>query len=196
MKTQRDPRLDRSRAAILSAAVELLSEGGVQRVTIEAVTARSGVARSTLYRHFRNNTELLAAAFRELLPPLPEPDPALPARDRLLQLVLDQADQIAHVPAMAAVTWMAASGYSAETPSAGERTRLDALRQHIIDNYRRPFDPVLTECLSDSEREIDLALARLIGPLVFNALVTGRPNDREFCTRLVDEFLAATARSR
>lgn len=84
---RRDPRLDRSRSAILSAAVALLSEGGVKQVTVDAVTARSGVARSTLYRHFPNNTELLAAAFQELLPPLRLPETGLPARERLLRLV-------------------------------------------------------------------------------------------------------------
>jgi len=190
----RDPRLDRSRAAILAAAVDLLSAGGVQRVTIDAVTSRSGVARSTLYRHFPTSTELLAAAFRELLPPLPEPDPALPPREKLLQLVRGQAEQLEHVPTMAAVIWIQAGGFPGKAPSAGERE----LRQHIIDNYRRPFDPVLTECLrgSPGQRDLDLAAARLVGPLLFNALFTVQRNDEAFCVRLVDDFLAATARSR
>jgi TetR/AcrR family transcriptional regulator of autoinduction and epiphytic fitness len=193
---RRDPRLDRSRAAILTAAVALLSEGGIGRVTIEAVTVRSGVARSTLYRHFPNSTELLAAAFQELLPPLPPPDADETPRNRLLQLVLGQADQIAHAPTMAAVVWMAASGLSGETPAdADQRTRLSALRHHIVDSYRKPFNPVLADCLSGRGRprasDIDLAAAQLIGPLLFNALITRRPNDTGFCVRLVDDFLAA-----
>ncbi|WP_236791110.1 TetR/AcrR family transcriptional regulator [Amycolatopsis sp. GM8] len=189
---RRDPRLDRSRAAILTAAVELLSDGGINRVTIEAVTARSGVARSTLYRHFANSTELLAAAFQELLPPLEAPDPGGSPRERLLRLVRDQAGQIAQAPTMAAVIWMTASGLSGERPAdAGERTRLDALRRHIVDRYREPFHPVLADCLAGRPRQadIDLAAAQLIGPLLFNALITRRPNDTAFCTRLVDDFL-------
>jgi AcrR family transcriptional regulator len=193
---RRDPRLDRSRAAILSAAVALLSDGGVRQVTVDAVTARSGVARSTLYRHFPNNTELLAAAFQELLPPLRLPPSGPPARERLLELVLNQADQIDRAPTVAAVVWMSTIGLSAGAPAdADERTQLGALREHVIDSYRRPFDAVLVECLESggppSPQDTEFATAQLIGPLLFNILITGRPNDAEFCTRIVDDFLVS-----
>jgi TetR/AcrR family transcriptional regulator, regulator of autoinduction and epiphytic fitness len=190
---RRDPRLDRSRSAILSAAVALLSEGGVKQVTVDAVTARSGVARSTLYRHFPNHTELLAAAFQELLPPLRLPDPDLPARERLLRLLLNQADQIDKASTVAAVIWMSTIGMSAELPAdADEQTQLAALREHVIDSYRRPFHAVLRECLPVrlSKHDSEFATAQLIGPLLFNILITGRPNDAEFCARVVDDFLA------
>lgn len=192
---RRDPRLDRSRSAILAAAVALLSDGGVRQVTVEAVTARSGVARSTLYRHFPNNTELLAAAFQELLPPLRLPAAGLPPRERLLRLVLNQAEQIDGAPTVAAVVWMSTIGLSTDTPAdADEQTQLGALREHIIDSYRRPFNAVLVECLENdgppSERDVEFATAQLIGPLLFNVLVTGRRNDTDFCTRIVDDFLA------
>ena len=65
-----DPRRVRSRDRLLDAATELLAAGGIDAVTVEAVTRRSKVARTTLYRNFGNSTELLAAAFQELLPPL------------------------------------------------------------------------------------------------------------------------------
>ncbi len=196
---RRDPRLDRSRSAILAAAVALLSDGGVRQVTVEAVTARSGVARSTLYRHFATNTELLAAAFQELLPPLRLPEADLPARDRLLRLVLNQADQIDRASTVAAVVWMSTIGLSAETPAdADERTQLEALREHVVDSYRRPFNAVLMECLeagdSLSTQDIEFATAQLIGPLLFNILVTGRANDARFCARVVDDFLATHGR--
>ncbi|OXM72709.1 MULTISPECIES: TetR/AcrR family transcriptional regulator [Amycolatopsis] len=184
---RRDPRLDRSRSAILSAAVALLAEGGVRAVTIEAVTSRSGVARSTLYRHFPNNTELLAAAFQELLPPLDAPAEGTP-RDRLLRLVLAQAAQIEGAPAMAALVWMAAIGLGGP-PDEGERGRLAALRDHVVDTYRRPFDVVLADCLP-GDPDVDFAAARLVGPLLFNALILRRPSDEAFCARLVDDFLA------
>ncbi|MBK1783486.1 TetR/AcrR family transcriptional regulator [Prauserella cavernicola] len=187
---RRDPRLDRSRSAILSAAVELLSEGGVKAVTIDAVTARSGVARSTLYRHFPNNVELLAAAFQELLPPLRLPAAGGAPRDRLLRLVRAQAEQIESAPALAAVVWLATVGLTTDAPSDDERSRLAALRERIVDNLRGPFDAVLTECLGD--RDIDHAAAQLVGPLLFNTLITRRPNDERFCARVVDDYLAGS----
>lgn len=184
-----DPRLDRSRTAILDAAVELLSEGGVGAVTIEAVTARSGVARSTLYRHFRTNTELLAAAFQELLPTPAPPEGGTPA-ERLLRLVLDLAEQIERTPTVVALAWMSAFGLSAHEEGA----ELKALRSHVIGGYRGPFDAVLAECLPErarsGERAIDDAAAQLVGPLLFHALVTKRPSDAGFCARVVEDFLS------
>ncbi|MBN2623081.1 MAG: helix-turn-helix transcriptional regulator, partial [Acidimicrobiales bacterium] len=47
-----DPRIERSREQILAAAIDLLREVGYGGLTIEAVAARSGVAKSTIYRHW------------------------------------------------------------------------------------------------------------------------------------------------
>lgn len=58
----------RSRTKLLAAATELLVEGGPQSVTVDAVAERSGVAKSTLYRHFRSVDELLLAVMRANVP--------------------------------------------------------------------------------------------------------------------------------
>ncbi|MGV7807497.1 helix-turn-helix domain-containing protein, partial [Mycobacterium kansasii] len=47
-----DPRRLRSRTRLLDAATKLLNAGGIEAVTIDAVTKASKVARTTLYRHF------------------------------------------------------------------------------------------------------------------------------------------------
>src|SRR6202007_1820534 len=47
-----DPRWVRSRTRLLDAAAGLLRAGGIEAVTIDAVTRESRVARTTLYRHF------------------------------------------------------------------------------------------------------------------------------------------------
>ncbi|MEI2640168.1 MAG: TetR/AcrR family transcriptional regulator [Microthrixaceae bacterium] len=60
----------RSRAKLLDAATELLTEGGSRAVTVDAVAERSGVAKSTMYRHFASQTELLVAVLRHNLPHL------------------------------------------------------------------------------------------------------------------------------
>jgi AcrR family transcriptional regulator len=53
-------------ARILRAAVELLTEVGVEATTMSAVIERSGVARATVYRRWPNREELLIAALREI----------------------------------------------------------------------------------------------------------------------------------
>lgn len=51
---------------ILEAVEELVLESGPDRVTLKAVSDRSGVALATLYKHFESRTELLAGANRTL----------------------------------------------------------------------------------------------------------------------------------
>ncbi|MFD3041184.1 MULTISPECIES: TetR/AcrR family transcriptional regulator, partial [Mycobacteriaceae] len=63
-----DPRRTRSRTRLLDAAANLLKTGGIEAVTIDAVTKASKVARTTLYRHFNSSSQLLAATFERLLP--------------------------------------------------------------------------------------------------------------------------------
>src|SRR5499433_3485224 len=53
-----DARLERSKQAILDATRELLAEGTVGALTVEAVAARSGVAKTTIYRRWRDKWEL------------------------------------------------------------------------------------------------------------------------------------------
>ncbi len=59
------PRSDATHKAVLRAAYELLSEGGIGRFTIEAVAARSGVARTTIYRWWPSKGALAMEGFLE-----------------------------------------------------------------------------------------------------------------------------------
>src|SRR4051794_30547765 len=58
------PRSEEAHRAAISATVEVLLESGVEGVTLEEVAARSGVAKSTLYRHFGSKEALVAVAAR------------------------------------------------------------------------------------------------------------------------------------
>ena len=54
------PRTD-ARERLLAAAYELFSREGVQAVGVDAIIERSGVARQTMYRHFKSKQELVLA---------------------------------------------------------------------------------------------------------------------------------------
>src|ERR1700745_4508703 len=81
-----DPRWLRSRTRLLDAAADLLRAGGIEAVTIDAVTKQSRVARTTLYRHFGCSSDLLAATLERLLPPVAPPPSTGSLRDRLVVL--------------------------------------------------------------------------------------------------------------
>jgi AcrR family transcriptional regulator len=50
-----------ARQRLLTAAYELFARQGVQAVGVDAIIERSGVARQTMYRHFRSKQELVLA---------------------------------------------------------------------------------------------------------------------------------------
>jgi len=68
------PRSEQAHQAALDTTVELLLEAGVEGVTLEEVAHRSGVAKTTLYRHFTSRHGLIAQAARCCVLEHPTPD--------------------------------------------------------------------------------------------------------------------------
>ncbi|MFJ8996202.1 TetR/AcrR family transcriptional regulator [Streptomyces sp. NPDC102279] len=68
---QRDPV---AHEAVLRAARELVSEVGYQKVTMEQIAERAGVARMTLYRWWSNKAAVVTEAVADRLAPGPLPD--------------------------------------------------------------------------------------------------------------------------
>ena len=68
------PRSEEAHRAILAAVVELLAEHGLGGLTIEAVAARAGVGKTTIYRRWETKNDLVLAAMEQLRPPGPPPD--------------------------------------------------------------------------------------------------------------------------
>jgi AcrR family transcriptional regulator len=69
-----DPRVARTREHVLAAAGELLAEEGREGFSIDAVARRSGVARTTIYRHWPELGELLFDTFRAMGHHIPQVD--------------------------------------------------------------------------------------------------------------------------
>ncbi|TSD50610.1 TetR/AcrR family transcriptional regulator [Rhodococcus sp. KBS0724] len=194
-----DPRKLRSRTRLLDAATTLLAEGGVDAVTIDAVTKLANVARATLYRHFDSGTELVAAAFARLLPSVPALSGEGDLRAQLLELLTNQAKAIESAPIqVTAMCWLGLgpdlTGYSSTAALAERQPEMRSLRQMIIEQYRDAFDRVLRtpEAIEElGEYDYDVALAQLVGPLVLTKLATMTPLGESACAQIVDDFLAA-----
>jgi AcrR family transcriptional regulator len=62
----RNARSRRSRAALLDATRELISEGGFDALTMAAIAERAGVSRRSVYLHFTTRAELVTALFSRL----------------------------------------------------------------------------------------------------------------------------------
>lgn len=193
-----DPRPARSRARLLEAAAALLRSGGPSAVTIDAVTRAANVARATLYRHFPSGNDLLAATFSSLIPAAPMPPEEGSLRDRLVALLLAQAEVIAEAPAvLTATAWLALGSDLQELPEPRHtqpaESAMSTLRERIAQQYAAPFDVIFDSPEAVAELgEVDRsrAIALLIGPLALGRLSTLPDFDyRETVQAAVDGFL-------
>jgi AcrR family transcriptional regulator len=60
------PRRAAARGAIVEATLELLAERGFQEATMDAIAARAGVGKNTIYRRWESKEELIADSIRDL----------------------------------------------------------------------------------------------------------------------------------
>lgn len=81
------PRDESAKQRILGAALELLQEESFTQVTVEAIAARAGVGKATVYRWWPNKAAVMIEAFREAVAPeAPFPDTGSFEDDIRLQL--------------------------------------------------------------------------------------------------------------
>ena len=182
-----DPRVSRSREAVIAAARELLVEGGPSAVTVDAVVARSGVAKSTIYRHWESRDDLLVGVMQACAPGLPVPPPELGFADAVREMVrgvgtiFNDGDWARMVPALMMLKHHEDGLAHLDHELHEEQMKLmEDLRERGIREGAVRFD-----------MSADEIAAQLIGPLFF-ALITGAVTiDEAFCDRVVDRFLAA-----
>lgn len=82
------PRSDESRTAVLNAALELmLEDDDLRQVSIDRISARSGVSKATVYRWWPNRTAVAIDAFlHQMMAVAPVPDTGSAAEDFRLTL--------------------------------------------------------------------------------------------------------------
>jgi AcrR family transcriptional regulator len=189
------PRSTAAHAAALTATVDLLLEAGVDGVTLEDVAARSGVARSTLYRHFGSKDDLVVAAARSCLVEHPTPDTGSLEGDLrfLFDRYVDDGDDVHQVPDLVAVLIDAAR----RDPALAE------LVHAMLEERRRPMRTVLRLAQQRGEispdLDLDVALSIIIGPFTHRRMIEGRditPGFIETVLRSSIAGLQATATSR
>ncbi|MBD1822115.1 TetR/AcrR family transcriptional regulator [Cyanobacteria bacterium FACHB-DQ100] len=68
------PRSGQSHQAMLQATLELLAEVGFEAMSIEAIAARAGVGKTTIYRRYSGKAELVADAIESIREEIVIPD--------------------------------------------------------------------------------------------------------------------------
>ena len=176
------PRDPRTRAAILTAARALLDKGGLTAVTIEAIAAKAGVSRPTIYRYWPNAPAVAMAAFLEASG---APGAARISRSPLAAL---RAQLHALADAFAAPTGRSVSAMVAGAQSETELAK--AFRNEFIARNRDAARALLERCVADRliapPADVDLVLDLVFGPLFYRLLMGHAPITRGFVDRLLD----------
>jgi AcrR family transcriptional regulator len=185
-----DPRVSRTRAAVLRTATELFVEGGPTAVTIDAIVARSGVAKSTIYRHWESRDDVLLAVIESCAPTLPVPDPdtdvVTALRDTLRAMAgfLNDPEWARMIPALLLLKHH-------EAGIAELEERLEQQQDQVLsDLVRRAAD----EGLIEGDVDVEEAIASLVGPLLFAHLTGTVEVDDGLADRTIERFLAGHRR--
>ncbi|MER5220562.1 MULTISPECIES: TetR/AcrR family transcriptional regulator [Streptomyces] len=186
-RTNDDPRALRSRAAALTAATELLVEGGPENVTHATVARRAGIGRATVYRHWPDQQTLLIDALANDVRPLLTFDDS-PVRDQLMT----QMEQMTHrFNQPAAVTVLITIIQQAERDKDARR-----IREEIFGQADEHFARALAAAVERGElrpgvqeHATDL-IARIVGPLLFQRFLLGERLDKDTVADEVDTALA------
>jgi len=162
------PRSAESHAAILRAALELVVEDGLQGTTIEGIAARAGVGKATIYRRWRTKEELFTEALRTIALELPDPDTGSLRGD----VHAVAAFNLGNVPRKAALLMPRLMVEAADDPDL-----FAVMREVLVDPRRRVFQVILRRAIERGELREDLdlddATDLLIGPLIYEILITG-----------------------
>jgi AcrR family transcriptional regulator len=187
-----DKRLERSNRAILDATRELLlEEGGVGALTVEAVAARSGVAKTTIYRRWRDKWELaLDAVMLDMLPRFRNPIDVGDTRKELITFVNSVTRLLAAQPYGPAM-----QGLVSQIATTPELARV--YREQAVETRRAQLAPVIERGIArgDLRPDTDVRLIHelLVGPIFYRLFFSGGPIDRKLGPRLVDSVLEGFA---
>lgn len=180
----RDPRMSRSRKRAIDAALTLIVERGIAGASIEAISTRSGVAKTTIYRQWPNQASLVLDAFRSVAP-----DPPLPDTGTL------RGDLKVLVGGFAAALGTSRAGVLMAALIDAAQHDEDFARLHAQETQRR-HQPVMTVLARGVDRgelptgaDLNALVDALAGPVLHRRFITGLPLDRDFGEHVVDTVL-------
>jgi AcrR family transcriptional regulator len=180
------PRSEEARQAALAATLDLVLENGIDAVTFEDVAAASGVAKTTLYRHFGSKQAMVVAAASSCFIEHTTPDTGDLHEDlcAIFERSKDVEDE-RRIPELIPMLL-----------AAGQRDPdLRALVSAMLEERRRPIRTVLqlAQLRGEIGRDLDLevALAMVIGPFVMRRTIDRLEVTDAFRDTVLDSVVVA-----
>jgi AcrR family transcriptional regulator len=179
------PRSERAEHAIIDATLELFAERGADGICVEAVAARAGVGKATVYRRWPGKEDLLLDALGSLKSPLPEPR-GVSAREDLIAMVTVMGQDAADPRRTRQYTLLLGEGEKyprlmaryAETFVEPRRNIIRSVLRHGIETGQlRP------------DTDVEIATLTLTGAAMARGKYETIPRTPEFAERVVDSLL-------
>ncbi|MFD2339818.1 TetR/AcrR family transcriptional regulator [Clavibacter tessellarius] len=176
-------------AAILAAALDLVAERDYERTTLDEVAARTGRAKTTIYRRWATKEDLVLAALRAAGPP---PEAAL---------LPDTGSLRGDLLAVVDSPWLGGSArrlavFAGLAPALRGSARMAAvIRAEVTDPYADAYRRILRRAVDRGEVPTEAAarvdlLAEVIPAMSTHRLVAaGAPVRRELFVRVVDDVV-------
>jgi AcrR family transcriptional regulator len=184
-------RSSRTQQAILEATRELLVEGGVQKLTVEGVAARAGVAKTTIYRRWRSKDELALAVLIEMVEKVVSFPDLGDTRAELVAFV-DGAVKILGTTLMGRVMQGLVSDFAADAELAR------AFRERVVSVRVAEVERLVERGIARGDLRPDtdheLLHELLFGPVYYRLMLSGAPLDDNLAERVVAAVLPAFAR--
>ena len=160
------PRSEQARTRALDAAASIALDSGLAAVTVDEVARRSGVAKTTIYRHFEHRNALLIAALDRTTDRPAAPDTGSLAGDlaafyhQLLPIFADPAVQTLSLEVFTA---------------AARDPELDGLRNTFFAGRMGPLRAILDRAVNRGEiapvDDLIAAIEIVHGPLIVRSLI-------------------------
>lgn len=176
---------------VLSAALKLIVERGIEGSSMDAIAAESGVSKATVYKHWKNKDALLIDVIRHQSADRPTFKSGDPRADIVAMLThlarKAKSEQLAKI-------WPRIMGYAANNPKFAR-----AMQEHIF----RPRNELILRLLRDwSERgglrrdvDPELAADLLIGPIIHRRFLDEKNVPADLPERVVEYFWQVFRRS-
>ena len=182
------PRDPHAEEAILRATLDLVAEVGLSGLTVDAVAARAGVGKATIYRRWSSKEALLFEAVATVAEEPPSPDTGS-LRDDLLALSVPLGEKLADPHQGRVMVEMAAA--------AAQDDALREVQRAFVERRRESGRAILRRAVDRGEVpadvDADLVLDLVVGPAIYRSFLSHRPVDADLMARTVDAVLAGLA---